>query len=90
LQLLFAKEGDTTLTVTGDVQPDGTFTLQTKLIDGRKLPGAVAGTYRVTFNPPYGQDRKTALPVVTLTAPIAIKEDGENRLTIELNAGARR
>lgn len=89
-QVQFTKDGDTTLTVIGDVQSDGTFTLQTKLIDGRKLPGAVAGTYRVTFNPPYGQDRKAALPVVTLTEPFVVKADGENRFTVKLDgAGSR-
>src|SRR5262245_17379831 len=45
----------------GKVEKDGSFTLST-LIDGKRVPGAVEGPYRVTVIPPMGEDQ-TAEPI---------------------------
>src|SRR5688572_20071961 len=43
---------DPSLASIGEISPDGKFVLRTNLADGTKLPGAVAGNYRVTVFPP--------------------------------------
>jgi hypothetical protein len=75
--------GDNTVTVTGEVGPDGAFTL-TALKGVTKAAGAPAGEYRVTYIFPVAADQRTSPP---LTLPRAYKvEPQENRLTLDLEA----
>ncbi|HZY85358.1 MAG TPA: hypothetical protein VFE78_11040 [Gemmataceae bacterium] len=80
--LQFAAAGDNSFTVTGEVGPDGAFTLQT-LKAVTKAAGAPAGEYRVTYIFPVAADQRTRPPV---TLPRAYKvEPQENRLTLDLD-----
>ncbi len=64
-----------------DVQPDGTFSLNT-FVDGHKLEGAVPGQQRVTFMPRTTEDQSAAVPV-TLVETFEVKESG-NDFKIEI------
>jgi hypothetical protein len=78
----FRQVGDTNQTSLGDIKPDGAFTLRTVLADGRKLPGAVAGTYEVTIFPPMNAPQ--GQPVLSCKQTYRV-EAGENQLTIQLD-----
>lgn len=47
----FQPIGDAKFTAMGNIQPDGTFNLQTNFVDGSYSPGAIPGSHRVTFYP---------------------------------------
>ena len=85
--LQFTGAADNTVTVTGEVGPDGAFTLQT-LKGVTKAAGAPAGDYRVTYIFPAGADQRTP-PPVTLRQPYKV-EPQENRLTFDLDAAKAR
>ena len=80
--LQFTGAGDNPVTVTGEVGPDGAFTLQT-LKGVTKGAGAPAGDYRVTDLFPAGAGQRTP-PPVPLPRPYKV-EARENRLTLDLD-----
>ncbi len=60
----FQHATDTTLTVTGDIQPDGSFTLQT--IKGKQLlPGAIEGDYTATVSLPIPEGEHAPPPPIS-------------------------
>jgi hypothetical protein len=78
----FRPAHDTPYTITGRIQADGAFTLETRLSDGRKVAGAPEGTYRVTVVPPSSADQST-LPVELPRAHTVQPQDGnEFRFTV--------
>lgn len=75
--------------INSEVGADGTFTLSTvRTTDskGERKTGAPAGTYKVTFTPPLGdQTAEGHINPIDLPKPVAVKA-GDNDLTIELPA----
>jgi protocatechuate 3,4-dioxygenase beta subunit len=81
----FQHATDLTLTVTGEIQPDGSFTLQT--FKGKKaLPGAIEGEYTATAMLPIPAGEHAPPPPITFDQKILI-EAKEN--TIELRPSAK-
>jgi hypothetical protein len=78
----FRQVEDSNQTSLGEIKPDGAFSLRTVLADGRKLDGAVAGTYQVTIFPP--MDAPQGQPVVSCKQTYRVQA-GENQLTIQLD-----
>lgn len=66
----------------GELQADGTFTLST-FAEGKRVPGAMEGTYQVTVIPPIPPDQK--VEITTLPEPHTVKP-GENNFMIDLSA----
>lgn len=73
------------VTTNGEIQPDGTFTLTT-MIEEKKLPGAVPGTYRVVIIPLMSDqaEQQHAFEPMTVPQTYDVKSDGANEFTIEL------
>jgi hypothetical protein len=73
--------------INSEVGPDGTFALSTvRTTDksGERKSGAPAGSYKVTFTPPLGdQTAGGAVNPIELTKPVTVTA-GNNDLTIEL------
>jgi hypothetical protein len=59
----FTPVSDTTLSVTGTIEPDGSFTLST-IKGAAKVSGAPEGEYRVTIQLPIPQDQRATPPIV--------------------------
>lgn len=81
-----AEPDDPDVVVNSEVGPDGTFTLQTMHAQSQKRgAGAPAGTYRVTYFPPMGEQTQgggTAAPVEVPKKQTV--QAGNNELTIDL------
>jgi hypothetical protein len=73
---------DPLLRILGEIQPDGTFTLNT-LKDKAKAAGAPEGEYQVIVLPPL-QGEHRGVPPINLPRPYKV-EPRENRFKIELN-----
>jgi hypothetical protein len=73
------------LSALGTIQSDGTFTLTT-MIDGEKLPGAVAGAHQVTVMPTPAdtQSVQAVMQPVPVPAPVQVKPGDGNELKIQL------
>ena len=82
---LQADPEDPDVVVTAEVKPDGSFELQTMHAQSQKRgPGAPAGTYRVTYFPPMGDQTAGPTPEpVEVRQPQTIQA-GQNSLTIDL------
>ena len=70
----------------GEIQPDGTFTVHT-FVNGQKKPGMLAGSYQVSVRPP-GSGESFVEPI-ELPTPVKIVV-GDNQIPIELPAPTRR
>jgi hypothetical protein len=81
----FTPVSDTTLSVTGTIEPDGSFTLST-IKGAAKVSGAPEGEYRVTILLPIPQDQKVSPPIV-LPKTLRVKPQ-DNQLQIEVPAPA--
>jgi hypothetical protein len=66
----------------GEIQPDGSFTLAT-LVGDDVVPGIKPGQYQVTVVPRMGEDQ-SATPPIQLKNPYAIEPDG-GPLTIQVD-----
>ena len=79
---------DQQVTITADVQEDGTFTLKTR--KGKAVEdGAPEGEYRVTITLPSPADRATAgrrayVPPITLPRKYKVKPNEDNNFTFEV------
>jgi hypothetical protein len=82
----FRSAADASLTTTGEIRPDGTFSLST-LVGTKKVPGAVAGEHRVTVLPPQGPDQ--AAQPVTLPKPYTVRPGDDNDFTITIEKPRR-
>lgn len=79
---------DTTISCTGVIGPDGTFTV-TSFRDNVRRPGACAGQYRVMVTPPVGQEREAMpYPMTTFDKPYTIQQ-GENPLSLTVERPSR-
>ncbi len=79
----FMSPTDPSLTVVGNIQNDGTFTLST-IRNQTKVDGAAEGEYRVTIVPPIPADRKSFQPPMPVPKPYKV-EAKENQFQIELH-----
>mgnify|MGYP002625358855 CR=1 FL=1 len=82
--IMFRCEDDPQWLITGDIQPDGRFTLQTRF-EEVDWPGAVAGTHTVTVIPTAsrpGAEQHLNLPV-TLPEKVTVL-NGVNDLDLRL------
>lgn len=77
----FAAAGGEAKRATGQLQPDGTFTLTAMDINGNKFSGAEEGTYRVTYYPVM-TEAQTEQPV-TLPDKVTVKA-GTNTFDLKL------
>ncbi len=75
------------LRTVGEVQPDGTFVVVTHA-NGRRSPGAVAGSHRVTVLPSSGADQSA--PAVQLPKPFVVNETDDNQFQIAIDRPAGR
>ena len=80
----FQSATDTTLSTTGEIQPDGSFTLST-FANKERVKGAPPGEYRVTVIPPLGTEH--AIQPITLPKPFTV-EARDNTFTITLDKPA--
>ncbi|HTU21645.1 MAG TPA: hypothetical protein VMG10_26650 [Gemmataceae bacterium] len=87
--LHFQSLRDPTLTVAGEIKPDGTFSLHT-LVDKEKLSGATEGEYRVTVVPPLPADHTIAVVQPVVLGKTYQVEAKENQLTIEVDPPRQR
>jgi hypothetical protein len=78
---------DPSMTTTGSIQEDGTFSLTT-LFENKKLNGAIEGPHTVTVIPPMGPDQ-SAVPI-TLPEPITVKPEDSNNFTITVEKPSTR
>lgn len=87
----FRSKTDTTIAVSGDIQEDGTFTLQTVKGKG-KVSGAPEGEYEVIVSPPSAGDHSKAqnrvLPI-TLPRTYKVEPKEDNRFTLEVGPPRR-
>jgi hypothetical protein len=70
----FHALGGSSLPTLGEIQTDGTFTLET-IAEGRKFPGAVAGQHRATVILA-GSDQ--SVPPIRLPSPVTVKPGQDN------------
>ena len=82
----FQSQGDSAVSATGTIGPDGSFTLSS-FIAGARAPGAVAGLHRVIVTPPRnaaqsaGGGQMGTFRSATLPEPVSVQE-GDNNLTL--------
>ena len=82
----FTPVADASLSVSGAIQDDGTFTLHT--IKGKeKLSGAPEGEYKVTILPPISSDQRAILPI-ELPKPYRV-EAKDNQFKFEVAISAK-
>ncbi len=84
--ITFQLDKDPTLTATGEIQKDGSFTLTTHYVSrnsGASKPGAPAGEYSVTVEPSYGDQLPDAIVGNSVSKKFTVKE-GENSFVIEV------
>lgn len=74
----FRSSTNPLLLTRGKIQSDGTFTLETTR-DGKRYPGALAGSHEVTIIP--AQERDQSNTPVTLVKPFTVEEK-ENHFEI--------
>jgi hypothetical protein len=72
---------------TGEVRPDGTFTLSC-IVGTTKVDGAVPGTFQVTVMPQQAADQSGGRPI-PLAKPYTVKDDGGNEFTITIDRPKR-
>ena len=76
---------DLDLVVGGEVKADGSFELQTQHAQSQKKgAGAPAGTYRVTYFPPLGDQTTGPSPEPITPQQTQTIQAGNNELTVEL------
>ncbi len=75
----FRPQSDDSPAAVAEVGKDGKFTLST-IVNGKKIAGAVEGSFHVTFVPPVGADQ-TGRPVV-LPDVYTVKPRGANDFTL--------
>jgi len=80
----FQSQADQSLTTTGEIQPDGSFSLWT-FVDKERVKGVPPGEYRVTVVPPLGADH--SVKPISIAKPYTV-EAKENRFTITLDKAA--
>jgi hypothetical protein len=80
----FQSQTDSTFATSGEIQPDGSFTLWT-FADKDRLKGAPPGKYNVTVVPAMGSDH--TIQPVAVAKPFEV-EAKENRFTIALDKAA--
>jgi hypothetical protein len=78
----FTSNADPLLRVVGEIQPDGTFRLET-IKDKARATGAPEGEYRVSVQPPL-QGEHRGVPPVALPKPYKV-EPHDNQFKIELS-----
>src|SRR5262249_49138770 len=77
----FVPTGGTRYTTTGEIKPDGTFSLST-LVDGKHVDGAVEGTYDVTVLPASADQ---TVPSIHLPRQYTVKAEGKNHFEITID-----
>jgi len=83
--VMFQSAADPSVTTTGVIQSDGSFSLTT-LRDGQRADGAVAGQHRVTVIPP--QDETQSAMVTVFREPYTV-EAGDNDFTLVIEPPQR-
>jgi hypothetical protein len=78
------QSADRSLTVSGTIGADGTFSLQT-LKETTQVPGAPEGSYTVTVLPPVASDRRLPFQPVTLPQPYKVEAGPKNEFAIEID-----
>ena len=77
----FQSQTDSTLATSGEIQPDGSFTLWT-FADKERVKGAPPGKYNVTVVPAMGSDH--SIQPIAVAKPFEV-EAKENRFAIALD-----
>ena len=80
----FESQTDQSFTTTGEIQPDGSFSLST-FVEKERVKGVPPGEYRVTVVPPLGADH--AVNPISLAKPYKV-EAKQNQFTITLDKAA--
>ena len=80
----FQSQTDSSFATSGEIQPDGSFTLST-FANKERVKGAPPGEYRVTVIPPLGTEH--AIQPITLPKPFTV-EARDNTFTITLDKPA--
>ncbi len=80
----FMSASDPSLSISGQIQEDGTFTLYT-LKDKTKVGGAPEGTYTVTFLPPLGEDRRPLMPPTDLRQTFQVEAKEDNHFDVRID-----
>jgi hypothetical protein len=78
----FQPVGDSSFSVVGEIQENGSFTLHT-IKNQSKAAGAVPGTYRVTITPPLPADHRPVQPI--MPADTYQVEAKDNHFTLSLD-----
>jgi hypothetical protein len=78
----FQSQTEPSLMIRGEIKPDATFTLTTRTVAGKEVPGAPEGRYRVTVFPPMTQDQ-TVGPI-QVEEVYAVKAQDNNAFTIPI------
>jgi hypothetical protein len=76
----FESTGKTPVSVLGEIQSDGSFTVIT-LHDKQRLDGAPEGSYRVSVGPPQTDQQ---VPAVIIEKVFQVKPEGPNEFKIEV------
>jgi hypothetical protein len=76
----FETTGKTPVSVLGDIQPDGSFSLFT-LHKKQRLDGAPEGPYHVSVAPPQTDMQE---PAIVIEGVFQVKPDGTNDFTIQI------
>src|SRR5262245_27685668 len=71
----FQSAAEPDLTITGDIKPDGNYTLTTMNRQGNKVLGAAAGEYHVSLITPVGADQSGGEEVPLPDAKVETKEN---------------
>lgn len=80
----FQSQTDSSFAASGEIQPDGSFTLWT-FADKERVKGAPPGKYNVTVMPAMGSDH--SIQPIAVAKPIEV-EAKENRFAIALDRAA--
>jgi hypothetical protein len=83
----FVSLSDSSYSVSGEINEDGTFTLYT-VKGSERVQGAPEGAYRVSVQPPIPSDHR-AVPAISLPDTYRI-EPKENTFTVEVNAPGKK
>lgn len=70
----FQSKSDNRLSVTSEINPDGTFALISRK-DGQKFPGATEGAYQVTLFPPMSASQTESPKLLPGTLTVEPKEN---------------
>ena len=84
--ITFLLDKDPTLSATGAIQKDGSFSLTTHYVAGNNASskvGAPSGEYSVTVEPAYGDELPNAIKGNSVSKKFTVSE-GENNFVVEV------